>query len=172
MDVDLGCRQLPEPQGRARRYVPARWVTRTARVGTGNTVTSATPVAGARLMITATVSNVHADLCLRGARASRRTRPVGASQGCNARRRCATGSAAGVNGQFQFPRPRQRTSGGLLLERAWCRSRVESDRHARAGTEHDLRRQMDGVWYDVLRAQRDLVKVMRVLRPVLNCKGV
>jgi hypothetical protein len=24
--VDLGCRQLPEPQGRARRYIPARWV--------------------------------------------------------------------------------------------------------------------------------------------------
>ena len=51
---------------------------------------------------------------------------------------------------------------------------------------------MDGVWYDyrlsdrlrdeapaaykdvkaVLRAQRDLVKVTRVLRPVLNYKGV
>ena len=59
-------------------------------------------------------------------------------------------------------------------------------------TERELRRQMDGVWYDyrlsdrlrdeapaaykdikaVLRAQRDLVKVTRVLRPVLNYKGV
>jgi tRNA-splicing ligase RtcB (3'-phosphate/5'-hydroxy nucleic acid ligase) len=59
-------------------------------------------------------------------------------------------------------------------------------------TERELRRQMDGVWYDyrlsdrlrdeapaaykdikaVLRAQRDLIKVTRVLRPVLNYKGV
>ena len=59
-------------------------------------------------------------------------------------------------------------------------------------SERDLRQQMDGVWFDyrlserlrdeapsaykdikaVLRAQRDLVKMMRVLRPVLNYKGV
>ena len=59
-------------------------------------------------------------------------------------------------------------------------------------TERELRRQMEGVWYDyrlseklrdeapaaykdiraVLRAQADLVKVTRVLRPVLNYKGV
>jgi tRNA-splicing ligase RtcB (3'-phosphate/5'-hydroxy nucleic acid ligase) len=59
-------------------------------------------------------------------------------------------------------------------------------------TERELRRQMEGIWYDfrlanrlrdeapaaykdiraVLRAQRDLVKVTRVLRPVLNYKGV
>jgi tRNA-splicing ligase RtcB len=58
-------------------------------------------------------------------------------------------------------------------------------------TEGDLRRQMNGVWYDhrlsdqlrdeapsaykdiraVLRAQKELVKVTRVLRPVLNYKG-
>lgn len=58
-------------------------------------------------------------------------------------------------------------------------------------TERELRRQMDGVWYDsrlagrlrdeapsaykdvraVLRAQRELVRVIRTLRPVLNYKG-
>ena len=58
-------------------------------------------------------------------------------------------------------------------------------------TNREFRRQMQGVWYDyrlsdklrdeapaaykdlkaVLRAQRDLVKVTRVLRPVLNYKG-
>lgn len=59
-------------------------------------------------------------------------------------------------------------------------------------TEQALRRQMEGVWYDsrkterlrdeapsaykdirtVLRAQRELVKVTRTLRPVLNYKGL
>jgi tRNA-splicing ligase RtcB len=59
-------------------------------------------------------------------------------------------------------------------------------------TDREFRRQMQGVWYDyrlseklrdeapgaykdikaVLRAQRDLVKVTRVLRPLLNYKGV
>ena len=59
-------------------------------------------------------------------------------------------------------------------------------------SERDLRRQMEGVWYDsrlvgklrdeapsaykdiraVLRAQKELVKVTRTLRPVLNYKGV
>lgn len=58
-------------------------------------------------------------------------------------------------------------------------------------TERELRRQMEGVWYDyriagklrdeapsaykdiraVLRAQKELVKVTRTLRPVLNYKG-
>lgn len=58
-------------------------------------------------------------------------------------------------------------------------------------TERELRRQMEGVWYDypiagklrdeapsaykdiraVLRAQKELVKVTRTLRPVLNHKG-
>jgi tRNA-splicing ligase RtcB len=72
---------------------------------------------------------------------------------------------------------------GRALSRTAARAKV---------TERDLRRQMDGVWYDyrlserlrdeapsaykdikaVLRAQRDLVKVTRVLRPVLNYKGV
>ena len=57
--------------------------------------------------------------------------------------------------------------------------------------ELELRRQMEGVWYDyrlanrlrdeapvaykdiraVLRAQKELVKVTRTLRPVLNYKG-
>jgi tRNA-splicing ligase RtcB (3'-phosphate/5'-hydroxy nucleic acid ligase) len=72
---------------------------------------------------------------------------------------------------------------GRALSRTAARAQV---------TERELRRQMDGVWYDyrlsdrlrdeapaaykdikaVLRAQRGLVKVTRVLRPVLNYKGV
>jgi tRNA-splicing ligase RtcB len=72
---------------------------------------------------------------------------------------------------------------GRALSRTAARAQV---------TERELRRQMDGVWYDyrlsdrlrdeapaaykdikaVLRAQRDLLKVTRVLRPVLNYKGV
>ena len=72
---------------------------------------------------------------------------------------------------------------GRALSRTAARAKV---------TERELRRQMDGVWYDyrlsdrlrdeapaaykdikaVLRAQRDLVKVTRVLRPILNYKGV
>jgi tRNA-splicing ligase RtcB len=71
---------------------------------------------------------------------------------------------------------------GRALSRAAARAKV---------TDRELRRQMQGVWYDyrlsdqlrdeapaaykdikaVLRAQRDLVKVTRVLRPVLNYKG-
>ena len=58
-------------------------------------------------------------------------------------------------------------------------------------TERELRRQMEGVWYDyrlanrlrdeapaaykdiraVLRAQKELVKVTRTLRPILSYKG-
>jgi tRNA-splicing ligase RtcB len=82
-------------------------------------------------------------------------------------------------------------------EAALCSSahgagRALSRTAARASvTDREFRRQMDGVWYDyrlseklrdeapaaykdikiVLRAQRDLVKVTRVLRPVLNYKG-
>lgn len=72
---------------------------------------------------------------------------------------------------------------GRALSRTAARAKV---------TERDLRRQMNGVWFDyrlserlrdeapsaykgiraVLRAQRDLVKVTRVLRPMLNYKGV
>ena len=71
---------------------------------------------------------------------------------------------------------------GRALSRTAARAKV---------TDRDFRRQMKGVWYDfrlserlrdeapaaykdikaVLRAQRDLVKVTRVLRPVLNHKG-
>jgi tRNA-splicing ligase RtcB len=71
---------------------------------------------------------------------------------------------------------------GRALSRAAARAKV---------TDREFRRQMQGVWYDyrlsdklrdeapaaykdikaVLRAQRDLVKVTRVLRPVLNYKG-
>jgi tRNA-splicing ligase RtcB len=59
-------------------------------------------------------------------------------------------------------------------------------------TEREFRRQMEGIWYDsrlaaklrdeapsaykdvraILRAQKDLVKVIRTLRPVLNYKGI
>jgi tRNA-splicing ligase RtcB len=59
-------------------------------------------------------------------------------------------------------------------------------------TDRELRREMEGVWYDypltgklrdeapaeykdiraALKAQRELVKVIRTLRPVLNYKGV
>jgi tRNA-splicing ligase RtcB len=72
---------------------------------------------------------------------------------------------------------------GRALSRTAARAQV---------TERELRRQMEGVWYDyrlseklrdeapaaykdikaVLRAQSDLVKVTRVLRPMLNYKGV
>jgi len=72
---------------------------------------------------------------------------------------------------------------GRALSRGAARSKF---------TDRDLQRQMDGVWYDyrltgklrdeapaaykdirsVLKAQRELVKVVRTLRPVLNYKGV
>lgn len=72
---------------------------------------------------------------------------------------------------------------GRALSRGAARSKF-SDR--------DLRRQMEGIWYDyrltdklrdeapdaykdiraVLKAQRELVKVIRTLRPVLNYKGI
>ncbi len=72
---------------------------------------------------------------------------------------------------------------GRALSRTAARGKV---------TERELRRQMEGVWYDsrlagrlcdeapsaykdiraVLRAQRELVKVTRTLRPVLSYKGV
>jgi len=59
-------------------------------------------------------------------------------------------------------------------------------------TERALRQQLEGIWYDsrktdglrdeapsaykdiraVLRAQKDMVKVTRTLRPVLNYKGL
>ena len=71
---------------------------------------------------------------------------------------------------------------GRLLSRTAARRKV---------TEAELRRQMRGVWFDhrlsdklrdeapaaykdiraVVRAQHELVKVIRVLRPVLNYKG-
>ena len=72
---------------------------------------------------------------------------------------------------------------GRALSRTAARAQV---------TERQFRDQMEGVWYDyrisaklrdeapaaykdiraVLRAQRDMVKVTRVLRPILNYKGV
>ena len=77
---------------------------------------------------------------------------------------------------FQCPR------GGRALSRTEARSRI---------SEREFRRQMEGVWYDsrnsgklrdeapsaykdiraVLRAQREMVKITRTLRPVLNYKG-
>jgi tRNA-splicing ligase RtcB len=70
-------------------------------------------------------------------------------------------------------------------------SRAAAHAHAKV-TERELRRQMAGVWFEsrlegrlrdeapsaykdiraALRAQRELVKVVRTLRPVLNYKGV
>lgn len=72
---------------------------------------------------------------------------------------------------------------GRILSRSQARKAI---------TDRDLRRQMRDVWYDfrlsdrlrdeapsaykdiraVVRAQHDLVKVIRVLRPVLNYKGI
>jgi len=72
---------------------------------------------------------------------------------------------------------------GRALSRTAAREKV---------TEREFRRQMAGIWYDfrltgslrdeapsaykdiraVLRAERDLVKVVRTLRPVLNYKGL
>ena len=72
---------------------------------------------------------------------------------------------------------------GRALSRTAAREKV---------TEREFRKQMEGVWYDsriagklrdeapsaykdiraVLRAQKDLVKVTRTIRPVLNYKGV
>jgi tRNA-splicing ligase RtcB len=72
---------------------------------------------------------------------------------------------------------------GRALSRTQARAQI---------TERELRRQMDGIWYDsriagklrdeapsaykdiraVLRAQKDMVKITRTLRPVLNYKGV
>lgn len=71
---------------------------------------------------------------------------------------------------------------GRLISRTEARRRVSA---------RELQRQMSGVWYDyrhaeqlrdeapsaykdihaVARAQRELVKIVRVLRPVLNYKG-
>jgi tRNA-splicing ligase RtcB (3'-phosphate/5'-hydroxy nucleic acid ligase) len=72
---------------------------------------------------------------------------------------------------------------GRALSRGAARSKF---------SDCELRRQMEGVWYDyrltaklrdeapaaykdirtVLKAQRELVKVIRTLRPVLNYKGI
>ena len=72
---------------------------------------------------------------------------------------------------------------GRVLSRTAARRQV---------TERSLRQQMEGIWYDsrktdglrdeapsaykdiraVLRAQKDMVKVTRTLRPVLNYKGL
>lgn len=81
---------------------------------------------------------------------------------------------------------------GALCSSAHGAGRALSRASARANvTEREFRKQMEGVWYDsrlagvlrdeapsaykdiraVLRAQKDLVKVTRTLRPVLNYKG-
>jgi len=85
-----------------------------------------------------------------------------------------------------------RGCGDALCSSAHGAGRLMSRTEARRGVSvAALRRQMSGIWYDyrhvdrlrdeapsaykdiraVVRAQRDLVKVMRVLRPVLNYKG-
>jgi tRNA-splicing ligase RtcB len=87
---------------------------------------------------------------------------------------------------------------GRGCEEALCSSAHGAGRSLSRGaarskfTDRDLQRQMQGVWYDyrltgklrdeapaaykdirsVLKAQRELVKVIRTLRPVLNYKGV
>ena len=81
---------------------------------------------------------------------------------------------------------------GALCSSAHGAGRILSRTEARRSiTTRELQRQMADVWYDfrqssrlvdeapgaykdiraVARAQRDLVKVVRVLRPVLNYKG-
>jgi tRNA-splicing ligase RtcB len=88
-----------------------------------------------------------------------------------------------VEGRGHEPALRSSAHGaGRALSRTVAREKV---------TERELRRQMEGVWYDyrlanrlcdeapaaykdiraVLRAQKELVKVTRTLRPVLNYKG-
>jgi tRNA-splicing ligase RtcB (3'-phosphate/5'-hydroxy nucleic acid ligase) len=87
---------------------------------------------------------------------------------------------------------------GKGCEQALCSSAHGAGRALSRGaargkfTDRDLQRQMEGVWYDyrqtgklrdeapdaykdirvVLKAQRELVKVVRTLRPVLNYKGL
>jgi tRNA-splicing ligase RtcB (3'-phosphate/5'-hydroxy nucleic acid ligase) len=84
-------------------------------------------------------------------------------------------------------------NGAALSSSAHGAGRALSRTAARAKvSDGEFRRQMEGVWYDyrlsdklrdeapaaykdikaVLRAQQDLVKVTRVLRPILNYKGV
>jgi tRNA-splicing ligase RtcB (3'-phosphate/5'-hydroxy nucleic acid ligase) len=78
-----------------------------------------------------------------------------------------------------------------VLERSRSRSCPEPEAARRKVTEAEFRRQMLGVWFDyrlsdklrdeapaaykdiraVLRAQHELLKVTRVLRPILNYKG-
>ena len=116
----------------------------------------------------------------------------GPQEGRDAGGTWAGGGAARFDGQFQF------SCRGTSNEAALCSSAHGAGRalsrtaaHVKV-TERDLRRQMDGVWFDyrlaerlrdeapsrykdikaVLRAQRDLVKVTRVLRLMLNYKGV
>ncbi|MFZ1085972.1 MAG: RtcB family protein [Terracidiphilus sp.] len=79
-----------------------------------------------------------------------------------------------------------------MFARSWCRQGLEPGAARNKFTDRDLQRQMEGVWYDyrltgklrdeapaaykdiraVLKAQRELVKVVRTLRPVLNYKGI
>ena len=89
-----------------------------------------------------------------------------------------------VEGRGYEPALRSSAHGaGRALSRTAARAKV---------TERDFHRQVEGVWYDyrlsarfrdeapraykdinaVLRAQRELVKVTRVLRPLLSYKGV
>jgi tRNA-splicing ligase RtcB (3'-phosphate/5'-hydroxy nucleic acid ligase) len=101
------------------------------------------------------------------------------------------GALPGSMGSFSF-HVEGRGHEAALSSSAHGAGRALSRNAARAKvTDREFRRQMEGVWYDyrisdklrdeapaaykdikaVLRAQRDLVKVVRVLRPVLNYKG-
>ena len=114
---------------------------------------------------------------------------MGPSQGRDVRRAWRGRGPTRLNGQSKLPCGHEQAlcssahGAGRALSRTVAREKV---------TEREFRRQMEGIWYDyrlasrlrdeapaaykdiraVLRAQRDLVKVTRVLRPVLNYKGV
>jgi hypothetical protein len=112
--------------------------------------------------------------------------------------RCRINKPAGWAGSHRFQQRLSYHVEGRGHEEALCSSahgagRALSRTAARGKvSERDLRRQMEGIWYDsrlaaklcdeapsaykdiraVLRARKELVKVTRTLRPVLNYKGV
>ena len=117
---------------------------------------------------------------------------LGTSQRSYARLARSSRGTSGLYGQLELPRHRKRMSGRSVLKCTRA-GRLLSRTDARKSiTDDHLRRQMRGVWYDfrlsdrlrdeapsaykdidaVARAQCELVKVVRVLRPVLNYKGV
>ena len=79
-----------------------------------------------------------------------------------------------------------------MFQRPWRGSGAEPTEARSQITERELAHQMEGIWYDsriaaklrdeapsaykdiraVLRAQKDMVRITRTLRPILNYKGV